>query len=135
MVAAKDFFPVIDKYKSIFVFILCLFMYSLGLIYCTQAGIYWIDIMDNFATGWAILIIGALECICIGWFYGHRRFYKDISIMIGSWFNKRWIHVYFTVCWRFLSPFLLIVATVFTLIDFKPLTTGSYKFPLWVKIK
>ena len=27
-------------------------------------------IKDKFSGGWAILMIGALECICIGWVYG-----------------------------------------------------------------
>lgn len=38
--AIVDYFPVIKLYKKVFVGLLCAFMYSIGLIYCTQVSFY-----------------------------------------------------------------------------------------------
>ena len=40
LAALVDYFPIIKLYKKIFVGLLCAFMYSLGLIYCTQASLF-----------------------------------------------------------------------------------------------
>ena len=65
-----DVSPYAKKKKTLLIFVMCVGLYLLGLPYCTRGGQYWIDIMDKFSAGWAVLIIGALECICIGWVYG-----------------------------------------------------------------
>lgn len=109
-------------------------MYLLGLPYCTKAGQYWIDLMDKYSGGWAVLIIGTLECICIGWVYGTKRFRKDIKLMLGDKCkacNSRYTYWYFAISWKFISPLLLIACVIFSWIDYKPLVSGKYVFPAW----
>ncbi|CAF0766331.1 unnamed protein product [Brachionus calyciflorus] len=130
----EDAVPKIKKYKKILIGALCVVMYSLGLPYCTRGGAYWIEIMDKFSSGWAVLLIGALECICIGWVYGFRNFQKDISMMIGKKCTDCILAWYWAICWKFISPFLLILLAIFSIIQYKPLETDGYVFPYWSNV-
>lgn len=88
--------------------------------------------MDKFSSGWAVLIIGILECVCIGWVYGAERFGKDITLMIGPKLNNRYIYMFWTVCWRFISPLLLVVLVIISIVKYTPLKTDNYVLPNWV---
>jgi SNF family Na+-dependent transporter len=65
-----DIMPKLRKFKSYIIAGTCVGMFLLGLPYTTRAGNFWIDLMDTYSGGFAILIVGALEFICIGWIYG-----------------------------------------------------------------
>ena len=41
--------------------------FLLGLVYCTGAGLYWLDIVDHFIMSYAALPIAAIECFVFGW--------------------------------------------------------------------
>ncbi|RNA29024.1 sodium-dependent proline transporter-like [Brachionus plicatilis] len=126
-----DGVPRVKKYKKLLIAFLCTVMYLLGLTYCTQGGQYWIEIMDRFASGWAVLLIGTLECICIGWVYGYKNFQKDISLMIGKNCLDCCLSWYWSLCWKFVSPILLFGLAIFSIIQYKPLQTDDYVFPVW----
>lgn len=127
-----DAFPRIKKYKIILIGVLCSSMYLIGLVFCTRGGQYWIEIFDKYSGGWAILLIGALECICIGWVYGYRNFKKDIQLMIGKQCDNKIIDFYWAVSWKFVSPVLLVLLVGFSWAQYKPLTSDDYVFPFWV---
>ena len=110
-------------------------MYLLGLPFCTRGGQYWIEIFDKYSGGWAILIVGALECICIGWVYGHKNFHKDIELMIGNKCSKnKWLQWYWSISWMYISPALLVLLILFSFIQYKPLRTDDYIFPYWANL-
>lgn len=85
----------------------------IGLIFCTRAGNYWLEIFDGYAGSIPLLIIAFCEIITVSWLYGTKRFDEDVAWMYGgpkSFFG--WIlHWYFRLCWTFISPIL--IATVF----------------------
>jgi len=56
-------------------------MFLLGLPLCTQGGQYWIELMDKHSGGWALLLIGAIECIAVGWVYGKSYSFNDFSLL------------------------------------------------------
>lgn len=87
--------------------------------------------MDRFSSGWAVLLIGTLECICIGWVYGYKNFQKDISLMIGKNCFDVCLSWYWALCWRFISPILLFGLAIFSIVEYKPLETDGYVFPWW----
>lgn len=89
--------------------------------------------MDKFSSGWAVLIIGALECICVGWVYGYKNFRKDIALMIGEKYTNSFLTYFWSSTWLVISPVLLIALAVFSLIQYKPLQTDNYIFPYWVR--
>ena len=90
--------------------------------------------MDKFSSGWAVLIIGLLEFVCVAYVYGFRKFHKDISLMIGDSCNNRICYWYWNVCWLFISPALLLALIFISWIQYKPLQTDNYIFPTWSNV-
>ncbi|XP_032886741.1 sodium- and chloride-dependent neutral and basic amino acid transporter B(0+)-like [Amblyraja radiata] len=107
----------------------CALLFLLGLVYVTQAGIYWMHLTDYFCTGWILVTVALLELIGLSWIYGVNRFIKDIEMMIGerSWLFWLW----WKVCWCFISPCLLVVILAWSLATFTRPTFGHVQYPVW----
>jgi len=63
---------IIDKFgypRKVVVSILSLLGFLGSLAFITQAGLFWIDIVDHFLTQYGLIIGGVLECVLIGWIY------------------------------------------------------------------
>ena len=60
--------------------------------------------MDNYLTGYPVLVFAALEVIGIGWIYGVKKFRKDLKLMRGKYPS-----VYWTICYSVLTPIFTIV--------------------------
>jgi solute carrier family 6 (neurotransmitter transporter, GABA) member 1 len=68
------------KNREIFILIICVLSYLLGLLCITNGGIYVFTLFDNFsAAGWALLSCAFIECIAVSWFYGIIDFQFKIS--------------------------------------------------------
>ncbi|GCB66533.1 sodium- and chloride-dependent neutral and basic amino acid transporter B(0+)-like [Scyliorhinus torazame] len=125
-----DKFPNYLRSKRIFVTSgACLLFFLLGLVCVTQAGIYWINLIDHFTAGWGILVAAVAELIALSWVYGVNRFIKDIEMMIGE---KHWLFwLWWRACWAFISPVLLLAILIWSLVTFTPPTYGSIQYPGW----
>ena len=73
-----------------------------------QGGIYMIQIIDNFAATYSLLIIGLFECVALSYVYGIDNFFKDIEMMIG-----RKPTIWWRIMWRYVTPTLLFVSDRF----------------------
>uniref|UniRef100_A0A3P8S5M1 Transporter n=1 Tax=Amphiprion percula TaxID=161767 RepID=A0A3P8S5M1_AMPPE len=74
--------------------------FFIGLIMCTEGGMYVFQLFDAYAaSGMCLLFVAIFESICIGWVYGSDRFYLNIEDMIGykPVFFIKW-------CWMILTP-------------------------------
>ncbi len=75
----------------------CLFGFMVGLLFATGAGLYWLDIVDHWMNNYGLVVIGFLECIAIGWFYGTKKlrdYINEVSdFQIGWWWDLfiKWI--------------------------------------------
>ncbi|XP_048400834.2 sodium- and chloride-dependent neutral and basic amino acid transporter B(0+)-like [Stegostoma tigrinum] len=126
----EDQFPALLQSKRHYLSsVTCFLLFLFGLVCVTQAGIYWVNLIDHFCAGWALLTIGGLEFIGISWIYGANRFIKDIEMMIGerSWLFWLW----WRICWFFISPCLLAVILTWSLATFVPPTYGPVEYPGW----
>ncbi|XP_078067345.1 sodium- and chloride-dependent neutral and basic amino acid transporter B(0+)-like isoform X5 [Mustelus asterias] len=104
-------------------------LYFLGLECVTQAGIYWVKLIDHFCAGWGILVAALLEVTGLSWIYGVNRFIKDVEMMIGE---RNWLFwLWWRMCWIFISPCLLAVILFWSLATFVPPTYGSVEYPVW----
>ena len=60
-------------------------------LFTTQAGLLWLDIVDHFLTHYALVLVGILECILVGWFFKLKVLRKHInkisSIKLGFWWE------------------------------------------------
>ncbi|CAF4977823.1 unnamed protein product, partial [Rotaria sp. Silwood1] len=70
VVTITDQIQILRRYNALVTFIVCTVMFGLGLLLCTNAGFYWLTLLDNFTGSYAAFIIGLLECICIAYVYG-----------------------------------------------------------------
>uniref|UniRef100_UPI00398F2CA2 sodium- and chloride-dependent neutral and basic amino acid transporter B(0+)-like n=1 Tax=Pristiophorus japonicus TaxID=55135 RepID=UPI00398F2CA2 len=125
-----DQFPKYLRSKRIYLTAgICLAFFFLGLVCVTQAGIYWVNLLDHFCAGWGILVAAVIELVGISWIYGINRFTKDIEMMIGE---KNWLFwLWWKVCWFFISPCLLAAILLWSLVTFVPPTYGSIEYPVW----
>uniref|UniRef100_A0A8D3EF58 Transporter n=1 Tax=Scophthalmus maximus TaxID=52904 RepID=A0A8D3EF58_SCOMX len=125
-----DAFPKIFKHKrALLTTSACAIVYLLGLPCVTQAGIYWVTLVDQFVASWVLLVLALLEIIGICYIYGGNRFIKDIEMMLGSKSFAFWL--WWRVCWFFISPSIIVVILVWSLMTFKPPFYGGVQFPVW----
>ncbi|XP_068105669.1 sodium- and chloride-dependent neutral and basic amino acid transporter B(0+)-like [Hyperolius riggenbachi] len=126
----QDAFPELMRKRRIYITsVCCAVLFLLGLVCVTQAGIYWVNLIDYFCSGWALLFAAVLELAGIAWIYGGNRFIQDIEMMIGK---KSWCFwLWWRACWYFISPLLLSAILLWSLITFESPSYGSVKYPEW----
>ncbi|KAJ8360483.1 hypothetical protein SKAU_G00170080 [Synaphobranchus kaupii] len=126
----QDTFPSVFKSKgSQLTVVTCIILFLLGLPCVTRSGIYWVTLMDHFCGGWVLLVAAILELIGLCYIYGGNRFIKDIEMMIGE--KTSWFWLWWRLCWFFISPCVLIVILVWSLLTFSNPTYGSVVYPSW----
>ncbi|XP_048460902.1 LOW QUALITY PROTEIN: sodium- and chloride-dependent neutral and basic amino acid transporter B(0+)-like [Rhincodon typus] len=125
-----DQFPTFLRSKRHYLTIgICLLFYLFGLLNVTQAGIYWLSLMDHFCAGWILTIVALLEVSALSWIYGVNRFIKDIEMMIGE---RNWLFwLWWRACWVLISPCLLAAILIWSLVTFAPPTYGPVEYPVW----
>ncbi len=78
-----------------------------SIIFTTQAGLLWLDIVDHFITHYGLVVVGVLECIVISHIFSIQKLQKHINTI--SSFKLGFV-------WRFLVsyfiPFMLAVVLV-----------------------
>lgn len=100
--------------------------YIIGLAFASQGGMYILQLFDNYAATYSLLVIGLVESLALSWVYGAERFLTDIESMLGYRPGKIWIW-----SWKIIAPFALLAILVFTWIDFKPTQYNEVIFPAW----
>ncbi|KAM9361732.1 sodium- and chloride-dependent neutral and basic amino acid transporter B(0+)-like [Symphorus nematophorus] len=125
-----DAFPKIFKSKrALSTITTCSILYFLGLPCVTRAGIYWVTLMDQFAATWVLLFLVLFEIIGVCYIYGGNRFIKDIEMMLG---NKSFIFwLWWRLCWFILSPCIIVVILVWSLMSFTRPSYGPVQYPDW----
>lgn len=102
------------------------FCFIIGLAFASQGGMYILQLFDNYAATYSLLIIGLIEALALSWVYGGERFLTDIESMLGNRPGKIWLY-----SWRFVAPFFLLAILIFTWVDFKPTKYNTLIFPGW----
>ena len=85
---------VMDKTKirrEIIALVVCVIAFLSGIIFTTNAGLYFLDVIDHFVNSYTLLAVGILQCIAVGWVFGAdklRVYVNKVSdIKIGKWWN------------------------------------------------
>ncbi|CAL1540559.1 unnamed protein product [Lymnaea stagnalis] len=102
--------------------------YLIGLSFCTQGGMYVVQLFDNYAATYSLLAIGLVECVALSWVYGASKFMDDIELMLGKRPSRLW-----SISWSFVTPIALLIILIFTWVDFHPTSYGDYMFPVWAE--
>jgi len=62
-----------------------------SIVFTTQAGLLWLDIVDHFLTHYGLIVVGIFECILVGWFFRIKVLRQHVnrvsSIKLGSWWD------------------------------------------------
>lgn len=113
----EDFFPFLKKtalIKALTLAVICLVFFSIGILFTTEGGSYWIELFDYYSSNWGILLVSLFQCICVAWLYGIDRYQIDVSSMIpedsprlARYSAKAFIM--WTITWKFVTPVLLVV--------------------------
>ncbi|XP_030066588.1 sodium- and chloride-dependent neutral and basic amino acid transporter B(0+)-like [Microcaecilia unicolor] len=128
--AIEDMFPKAMKKKRISITTgCCAVLFLLGLPCVTEAGIYWIVLIDSFCGGWTLLIAAVLELMGVCWMYGGNRFIEDIEMMIGK---QTWLFwLWWRMCWLYVSPAVLTIILFWSFATFSAPTYGPIQYPTW----
>lgn len=85
----------IDKFhysRKVIVSILCITGFLGSIIFTTQGGLFWLDIVDHFLTQYGLVIAAILECILLGWIYKAKGLREHIN-HTSSWsLSSLWNH-------------------------------------------
>ena len=88
----------------------CLGCFTIGLIFTTGAGEYWLSLFDAYGA-MGLTLIALIEILATMYVYGHEKFTQDIYEMTGV--RPGW---YWQLTWRFVAPVLLTVILASSLI-------------------
>uniref|UniRef100_A0AAQ6A594 Solute carrier family 6 member 14 n=1 Tax=Amphiprion ocellaris TaxID=80972 RepID=A0AAQ6A594_AMPOC len=125
-----DAFPKLFKSKhALLTLTTSSILYLLGLPCVTRAGIYWVTLIDQFVASWVLLFLALLEVAGVAYIYGGNRFIKDIEMMLGKKTFAFWL--WWRACWFFISPCIIVVILVWSVITFVPPTYGEVPYPPW----
>ncbi len=87
--------------------LVCLAAFLVGIVFTTQGGLYWLDMIDRAVAFYGLLITGALSCIVIGWFWKPKLLRDHVNetsdFKIGVW-------------WEWIIKLVLPVGIIFVLI-------------------
>lgn len=121
---------IMDKYnlkRSKAVAIVCIPAFLIGIIFVTGGGLYWLDIVDRFVNNFGLVVVGLLTCIVVGHIYGIEKVRDYINstseVKIGRWFD---------FCIKYLTPVVLIVILISSLIE--DITVPYEGYPQWALI-
>ena len=71
--------------------VLCASGFCLGLVFCTQAGLFWLDLVDHFITTYALVLVAICESLIVGWMFTTRKLRTHLdehrNFRFGRWFN------------------------------------------------
>ncbi|XP_033114228.1 sodium- and chloride-dependent glycine transporter 2-like [Anneissia japonica] len=112
-----DVFPDLRMKKPKVLLASCSFMFLASLICVTEAGVFWVNLLDSYSASFVILTFATMECIVICWVYGYDRFKGDIGIMIGARRVNSMFFNYWRVCWCFLTPVVLTLVQLYSFVN------------------
>ena len=121
---------IVDKFhypRKTVISVLSLLGFLGGIVFATQAGLYWLDIVDHFLTQYGLVLGAIFACIILGWFYKTKVLREHIN-HYSVWALKSW---WWDTSIKVVTPLVLIVLFISSLI--KEFTQPYEGYP-WLAI-
>ncbi|XP_073819734.1 sodium-dependent nutrient amino acid transporter 1-like [Musca autumnalis] len=119
----KDRFPKIPYW--IIAAVISAIGFLLGIVYTTPGGQYFLNLIDFFGCSFIALFLAIAELISFAWIYGTKRLCEDIEFMLGIKTGCYW-----RICWKFITPGLMMVVLLYSLLNYTPLTYKGEVYPM-----
>ena len=104
-----------------------------SIVFTTQAGLYWLDIVDHFLNNYGLIGVGLLECILIGWYYRIDNLHLHMSDTKQGRYPRIW-----DLWWEwtviFVAPTALVIILAWSVIDELARPYEGYPVPALVMI-
>lgn len=98
----RDHLPHVSKATLTAIF--CVVGFAGSLFICTDSGLMWLDILDNWMSSYGLVLVGLLECIAVGYFFH----ISDLKQYINT-HSEIQVHHWFDVFIKFVTPAILIL--------------------------
>ncbi|XP_033214229.1 sodium-dependent nutrient amino acid transporter 1-like [Belonocnema kinseyi] len=118
----REQFPQLKHWQILYPF--CLFGFLMGLVYVTPGGQFILNLVDHYGTSFVVFILATFEVIGVVWVYGLENFLDDIEFML-----QKQPSIYWRLCWFLITPMMLIIIFLYTVVMMKALTYGSIPYP------
>ena len=93
--------------------------------YLSKGGSSVLELIDFYGATFTVFILSVAELLTFCYIYGVDRICKDIEFMLD-----RKMGYYWKICWRYVTPGLMTIIAVYTLINFELPKDGNYDFPV-----
>ena len=104
----------------------------ISLVYCSQAGLAWLDIVDNWTNQFNLILIGVLECLAVGWAFNLKKVHSEINRNTSKLKAPYW---WIGSSVKVVSPILLIALFVWNIVVLFKDNGGSYGgYPIWAQV-
>jgi NSS family neurotransmitter:Na+ symporter len=84
----------VDKFgyrRKVVVTVTSLIGFAGSIVFTTQGGLFWLDIVDHFLTHYGLVAVGVLECFVVAWIFRlkvlRNHINKISSIKLGLWWD------------------------------------------------
>lgn len=114
--------------------VICIISALISIVFITQSGLAWLDIVDNWTNQYNMIIIGAMECIVVGWIFKPDRVVDEINRNTEGYKMPKW---WFVTSIKFIAPIALIGFGLWNLCSlFKGggIYGAESGYPLWSNI-
>lgn len=122
----------VDKFavrREIFITVICLIGFLGSIMFTTQAGLFWLDIVDHFLTHYGLIVVGIAECVLVGWFFKlnvvREHLNKISSIKLGLWWD---------ILIKYFVPLVLVITLIWDLSKELKEPYGGYSWASLISI-
>ncbi len=123
---------IIDKFgvrREFVVTSVCMLGFLGSAAFTTNAGLYWLDIVDHFITHYGLIVVGIVECVLAAWFYDIRIFRRHVNRTSSIKIPRIW-----DLTIRFFVPAILAVVLAMDLITEFSKPYGGYPYSALILI-
>lgn len=88
-----------------------------------KGGQFVLELVDHHGATFVVFFLAIVELMAFCWIYGVKRLCDDVYFMLGYRPNIIW-----RICWQFVTPLVMIVIFIYSLISLKPVTYNGYVY-------